>query len=125
MDGRVGNMRADDDRFYLVDFGSATSPRFDLSDAERGFALRYAGHDADHAAMRLVNWPVWRAGAGQRWPCRPHHVRAAVRERRYPSGHAGSRGVSLTRHARTAARMNDFCRRLFDGDIHAKCPTHG
>ena len=26
----------------------------------------------------------------------------------------------IARHAPTAARMNDFCRRLFDGDLHAE-----
>lgn len=28
----------------------------------------------------------------------------------------------LARHARAAAEMNDFCWRLFDGDIHAQYP---
>ena len=28
----------------------------------------------------------------------------------------------IARHAPTAARMNDFCRRLFDGDLHAEYP---
>jgi hypothetical protein len=55
LDGHFGNIRADDDRLYLVDFGLATSPRFDLSDDERAFAARNAGHDADYACMRLVN----------------------------------------------------------------------
>jgi hypothetical protein len=54
LDGHFGNIRADDDRLYLADFGLATSPRFDLSDAERDFAR----HDADYASMRLVNWLV-------------------------------------------------------------------
>lgn len=49
---------SDDDRLYLADFGLATSPRFDLSDAERDFARRNADHDADYASMRLVNWLV-------------------------------------------------------------------
>lgn len=46
LDGHFGNIRAD--------FGLATSPRFDLSDAERDFARR----NADYASMRLVNWLV-------------------------------------------------------------------
>lgn len=58
MDGHFGNIRADDDRIYLVDFGLATSPRFDLSSADRDFVARHVGHDADYAAMRLVNWLV-------------------------------------------------------------------
>jgi hypothetical protein len=28
----------------------------------------------------------------------------------------------LARHAPAAAQMNDFCWRLFDGDIHAQYP---
>lgn len=51
-------MRADDDRFYRADFGLATSPCFDLSDAERDSARRNADHDADYASMRLVKWLV-------------------------------------------------------------------
>lgn len=58
LDGHFGNIGADDDRLYLADFGLATSPRFDLSDAERDFARRNADHDADYASMRLVNWLV-------------------------------------------------------------------
>jgi hypothetical protein len=55
MDGHFGNVRSDGDRIYLVDFGLATSPRFELSAAEHDLVARHAGHDADYAAMRLVN----------------------------------------------------------------------
>lgn len=58
LDGHFGNMRADDDRIYLVDLGLATSPRFELSEPERDFVARNVDHDADYAAMRLVNWLV-------------------------------------------------------------------
>ncbi|MFI6819794.1 hypothetical protein ACIBJE_02430 [Micromonospora sp. NPDC050187] len=58
MDGHFGNMRSDGGRIYLVDFGLATSPRFDLSDAERDFVGYHVGHDAEYAAMGLVNWLV-------------------------------------------------------------------
>ncbi|MFH5229645.1 serine/threonine protein phosphatase [Antrihabitans spumae] len=58
MDGHFDNMRSDGERIYLCDFGLATSPTFDLSTAERDFAERHAAHDADYAAMRLVNWLV-------------------------------------------------------------------
>ena len=58
LDGHFGNMRADDERVYLVDFGLATSPRFELSSTEREFVTRNVDHDADYAAMRLVNWLV-------------------------------------------------------------------
>ena len=58
MDAHFGNMRADDEQIYLVDLGLATSPRFDLSDAESDFVANNLDHDADYAAMRLVNWLV-------------------------------------------------------------------
>jgi hypothetical protein len=130
MDGHFANLRADGNRVYLVDFGLATSPRFDLSNAERHFVTHHVGHDRDYAAMRLVNWlvttvcqvPVPARGgptARNTYVCRcasgeiPPDVPAAVA------------GI-LARHAPAAARMNDFCWRLFDGDIHAQyvwCPT--
>jgi hypothetical protein len=126
LDGHFGNIRADDDRLYLVDFGLATSLRFDLSDAEREFAARNADHDADYASMRLVNWlvtsvcgvPVPTAGdsvarnrfvqrcaTGDIPPDVPTHVAEII-----------------ARHAPAAARMNEFCCRLFDGDLHAAYP---
>ena len=126
LDGHFGNIRADDDRLYLVDFGLATSPRFDLSDAERDFAARNADHDADYASMRLVNWLVTsvcgvpvptdgdsvarnrfvqRCATGDIPPDVPAHVAEII-----------------ARHAPAAARMNEFCCRLFDGDLHAAYP---
>ena len=96
MDGHFGNIRADADRIYLVDFGLATSPRFALSDAERAFAARNAGHDADYAAMRLVKLArhhrVRGACAARRRARCPHRVGTPVRRRRHPAGHTGGRG---------------------------------
>ncbi|WP_306204777.1 phosphotransferase [Actinoplanes sp. RD1] len=126
LDGHFGNIRADDDRLYLVDFGLATSPRFELSDAERDFAARNAGHDADYASMRLVNWLVTSAcgvplPAGSRSIARDQFVkRCAVGD--IPPDVPPPVAEIITRHAPAAARMNDFCRRLFDGDLHAEYP---
>jgi hypothetical protein len=110
LDGHVGNMRTDGDRIFLTDFGLATSPRFDLSPAERDFAARNAGHDAGYAAMRLVNWlAVDVLGA----PPDPAGRNAMIRK--WAAGaHSGHEIVD--RHAATAARMNDFSWRLFDGE---------
>ncbi|MEW1982532.1 serine/threonine protein phosphatase [Citricoccus sp. NPDC079358] len=124
MDGHFGNMRADDDQIYLVDLGLATSPRFDLSNAERDFVASNVDHDADYAAMRIVNWivttvcelPVSTRGdlaARNAYVRRcasgdiPHDMPAVVA------------GI-LAEHAPAAAEMNDFCWRLVDGDIHTQ-----
>ncbi|GAA2585034.1 hypothetical protein GCM10010399_13910 [Dactylosporangium fulvum] len=126
MDGHFGNMRADGDRIYLVDFGLATSPRFDLSDAERDFVARHTGHDAGYAAMRLVNWLVTTV-CGVPMPASGGPVARNEYVRRCASGDI-PRDVPaavadvLARHAPAAARMNDFYWRLFDGDIHAEYP---
>jgi hypothetical protein len=126
LDGHFGNLRADGDRIYLVDFGLATSPRFDLSDAERAFVARHAGHDADYAAMRLVNWLVT-AVCGVPVPLSGGPVARNAYVRRcangdIPPGVPAVAADILARHSPAAARMNDFCRRLFDGDLHASYP---
>lgn len=126
MDGHFGNMRADGDRIYLSDFGLATSPRFDLSDAERDFVAHHVDHDADYAAMRLVNWLVTTV-CGVPVPASGGPVDRNTYVRRCASGDippgvpAAVAGI-LARHAPAAARMNDFVWRLFDGDIHAEYP---
>jgi hypothetical protein len=129
MDGHFGNLRADHDRIYLVDFGLATSPRFDLSDAERDFVVQNVHHDADYAAMRLVNWLVTSV-CGVSMPTSGGPVARNAYVRRCASGDvpqdvpAAVAGI-LARHAPAAARMNDFCWRLVDGDIHARYPGPG
>lgn len=126
MDGHFANMRADDERIYLVDFGLATSPRFDLSDAERDFVARHLGHDADYAAMRLVNWLVTTV-CGVPVPAVGGPVARNAYVRRCASGDIpqdvpAAVADILTRHARAAAQMNDFCWRLVDGDTQAQYP---
>jgi hypothetical protein len=120
MDGHFGNIRADEDRLYLVDFGLATSPRFELSNAERDFVAEHAGHDADYAAMRLVNWLVTTV-CGVPMPASGGPVERNEYVRRCAHGdipHDVPSAVAdiLARHAPAAARMNDFCWRLFAGD---------
>ncbi|GAA4621844.1 hypothetical protein GCM10023113_00300 [Cellulomonas oligotrophica] len=124
LDGHFGNMRADDGRIYLVDFGLATSPRFDLSEPERDFVARNVDHDADYAAMRLVNWLVTTAcgvpvPAGGGPVARNAYVRRCA-EGYIPRDVPATVARILVRHAPAAARMNDFCWRLVEGDIHAQ-----
>jgi hypothetical protein len=126
LDGHFGNMRTDGERIYLADFGLATSPRFDLSAAERDFTERNATHDADCVAMRLVHWlatatcgvPVSAAGAPD---ARAEFVRRCA-DGHIPDGLPPAVAGILTRHAPTAARASSFYRRLFGGDLQAQYP---
>ena len=126
MDGHFGNMRTDGTRIYLSDFGLATSPHFDLSAAERDFVERHATYDAGYAAMRLVNWlvtdvcgiPVPDNGG----PVARNEYVLQCAAGRIPDDVPPVVATILTRHAPTAATMNAFFWRLFDGDIHAEYP---
>lgn len=128
MDGHFANMRVNGDRVHLVDFGLATSPRFDLSPPEQDFAADNAGHDADYAAMRLVNWLVATVGglppptsAGPDLDARNQYVlRCANGD--VPQDVPTGAGQILTRHSPAAVRMNRFVARLNDGDIDARYP---
>ncbi len=124
MDGHFGNMRADDHQIYLVDLGLATSPRFDLSTAERDFVTNNVDHDADYAAMRIMNWLVTTvcelpASTRGDLAARNAYVRRCASGDIPHDVPAVVAGI-LARHAPAAAEMNDFCWRLVDGDIHAQ-----
>ncbi|MEU4745577.1 serine/threonine protein phosphatase, partial [Actinosynnema sp. NPDC023658] len=126
MDGHFGNLRTDGERMYLTDFGLVTSPAFDLSPAERDFVRRHARYDADHAAMRLVNWLVVEV-CGVRVPPGGLPVARNDYVRRCAAGHVPhdvppAVAAILARHAPAAARMNSFFWALFDGDVHARYP---
>lgn len=126
MDAHFGNMRTDGERIYLSDFGLATSPRFDLSAAERDFAERNATHDAGYAAMRLVNWLVTDV-CGVPMPASGGPVARNEYVLQCAAGHIPDDvppvvAAILTRHAPAAAKMNAFYWRLFGGDIHAEYP---
>ncbi|MFC6094414.1 serine/threonine protein phosphatase [Saccharothrix lopnurensis] len=126
LDGHFGNVRTDGERLYLTDFGLATSPRFELSAAEREFVRRNAGHDADYAAMRLVNWLVTSV-CGVPVEDGPPVARNEY-VRRCAAGHVPGDvppavAAVVARHAPAAARMNGFYWRLFGGDVHAEYPA--
>lgn len=131
MDGHFGNLRADDDRIYVVDLGLATSPRFDLSAAERAFVAANLTHDADYASMRLVNWLVATVCGVpvvgvEGVAARNAYVRRCA-SGEIPQGVPAAVAGILARHARAATAMNDFCWRLVDGDINAlyRAPAAG
>jgi hypothetical protein len=126
MDGHFGNLRTDGERIYLSDFGLATSPRFDLSPAERDFAERHATHDADYAAMRLVNWLVTDV-CGIPMPTSGGPIARNEYVLQCATGHIPDDvppvvAAILTRYAPTAAKMNAFYWKLFGGDLHAEYP---
>ncbi|MFL6120650.1 serine/threonine protein phosphatase [Actinophytocola sp.] len=127
MDGHLGNMRTDGQRICLTDFGLATSPRFDLSAAERDFAEHHATHDAGYAAMRLVNWLVTDV-CGIPAPASGGPVARNQYVLQCAIGHVPDDvppvvAAILTRHAPAAAKMNAFYWKLFDGEIHTEYPS--
>ena len=126
MDGHFGNMVTDGERIYLTDFGLATSPRFDLSAAERDFVQRNLTHDAGYAAMQLVNWLVTAVcgvavpASGDPAARNRYVIRCA--DGHVPDGVPPAVAAILTRHAAAAATMNSFYWSLFGGDVHAEYP---
>jgi hypothetical protein len=126
LDGHVGNMLADGERVYLADFGLATSPRFDLSDAERTFVHRNATHDAGYASMVLANWLVT-AVCGVPVPACGGPVARNEYVSRCAAGHIPEDvppaiAEILARHAPAAATMNGFYWKLFGGEVRAEYP---
>lgn len=57
-DAHFGNILTDGERLYFADLGLATSPRFDLSEAESRFVETNSSHDGCFAVTQLVNWLV-------------------------------------------------------------------
>ncbi len=126
MDGHFGNLRSDGERLCLTDFGLATSSRFELSTAEREFVERHATHDADYAAMRLVNWLVTDI-CGIPMPAGGGPIARNAYVNRCAAGHIPDDvppavAEILARHAPAAAKLNAFYWKLFGGDIHAEYP---
>lgn len=119
MDGHLDNLRTDGQRSVLVDFGLATSPRFELSRPERDFVRRHATHDAEYAAMTLVNALVTSVcGIDAKGPpaVRNAYVqRCAAGE--LPADVPAQVAAILARHATTAARLNARYARLHAGDL--------
>jgi hypothetical protein len=95
LDAHFQNILTDGQRLYLADLGLATSPRFELSDAELRFLEANRSHDGCYAVTRLVNWLVT-ALSGAVDPANPagpvdrnEYLR---RRRRSPERSGGGRG---------------------------------
>ena len=123
LDAHLGNLRVDGGRIFLTDFGLATSPRFDLTADERDFVERNRTHDADYAAMRLVNWLVT-ATCGLPEQVGPPSIRnefvARCAEGDIPDDVPPVAAGILARHAPAAAKMNGHYWRLFGGELDAE-----
>lgn len=113
MDGHFGNLRTDGERLVLTDFGLVTSPRFDLSVAERAFVRRNATHDADYAAMRLVNWLATAVCGVSEVPAARNEFVAWCATGGVPDHVPPHVAAILTRHAPAAARSNSLYWQLF------------
>jgi hypothetical protein len=127
MDGHFGNMRTDGTNVYLADFGLATSPRYELSQAEREFVARNATHDAAYAVMQLVNWVVT-ALCGIPVPARGGPIARNEYVRRCASGDMPADvpptvAAILARHAPAAETMNRFYWKLFGGELDTDYPA--
>jgi hypothetical protein len=76
--------------------------------------------------MWLVNWLVTTvcgvpAPVNGDFVARDRYVRRCA-SGDIPQGIPAAAAGILARHAPTAVRMNDFCLRLYGGDIHAEYP---
>jgi tRNA A-37 threonylcarbamoyl transferase component Bud32 len=57
-DALFKNILTDGRRLYFADLGLATSPRFELAEAELDFLQRNMSHDGCYAVTQVVNWLV-------------------------------------------------------------------
>jgi hypothetical protein len=107
-DSHFGNVLTDGRRLYLTDFGLATSPRFELTGAERAFVADNSSHDRCHALTQLVNWLVTALnGASDRGG----FIRRCA-DGGYPVGFPPTAAAIVRRHAPVAVVVNDFYRAL-------------
>ncbi len=110
-DAHFGNIRTDGQRLYFADLGLATSPRFELSQAESSFLMANRSHDACHTLTRLVDWLVTElAGARYRVERDEFIVRCA--EGHGPEDLLPAAAAIIRRYAPIAMVINEFYRRL-------------
>jgi hypothetical protein len=122
LDPHFRNVLTDGERVYLADFGLATSPRFDLSAAERRFVERHATHDGCYVLTELVNWLVVAVLGVTDRAARVALIRRFA-DGAEPAGVPAWAAAVLRRHAGVAAVMNDFYGRLHGEDRTAVYPA--
>ncbi|MET7693110.1 protein kinase family protein [Streptomyces sp. NPDC005483] len=109
-DAHFRNILTDGHQLYLADYGLALSSRFQLAPQERDFFDRHHHYDRAYALSYLVHWLVVdQYGLGR--DAREDFIRACADGRR-PEGIPGAAADLISRHARLAATVGDFNRRL-------------
>ena len=113
MDAHFGNILTDGHRLHLADYGLTLSSRFRLTPDERAFFDRHRAYDRAYTSHYLVLWFVTEL-YGHRGEERSAFIRACADGGR-PEGIPEAVGELISRHARTAAAMDDFSRRFQRG----------
>ena len=122
-DTHLENILADDHGIYFADFGLATSPSFDLSEAESRFLTANRSHDACYVITRLVDWLVTEFTGLADWQERNEWIRQCVRGDDVSHRLPPSAAAIVERYAPIAALINDFYASLHVEDRTTPYPT--
>jgi hypothetical protein len=106
-DAHFRNILTDGRQLYFADFGLATSPRFDLSEAESAFLGIHMSHDVCYTVTQLVNWLVLVSSDARDPQKRNDYIRRYA-EGADPTNVPPSVAEVIKRYAPIAAIMNDF-----------------
>ncbi|MET7730100.1 protein kinase family protein [Streptomyces sp. NPDC005402] len=109
-DAHFRNILTDGQQLYLADYGLALSGRFELAPPERDFYDSHRRYDRAYALSYLVHWLIVDQ-YGLARDARQDFIRACADGRR-PEGIPGAAAALISRHARLAAVVGDFNRRL-------------
>lgn len=121
-DAHFGNLLTDGRRLLVADFGLATSPAFDLSDAERRFLHANRSHDVAHTLTWLVDWLLIELAGARDFDRREDAIRRCAAGRPV-DGLTGAAAAIITRYAPIALVVNAFYRTLIEDDRGAAYPT--
>ena len=106
-DTHFHNILTDGRHLYFADFGLATSPRFELSEAEVAFLGLHMSHDECYTVTHLVNWLVMVYTDARSASVRNEYIRRYA-EGADPINIPPSIATTIKRYAPIAAIMNDL-----------------
>jgi Phosphotransferase enzyme family len=106
-DTHFHNILTDGRHLYFTDFGLATSPRFELSEAEVAFLGLHISHDECYTVTQLVNWLVMVHTDARSASVRNKYIRSYA-EGADPINVPPSSAATIKHYAPIAAIMNDF-----------------